>query len=210
MLILDKSAAIGIGSLIIFIAMILVAGMAASIMIQTMNSLEQQAMQTGQETLKDVSTGLRVTQVSGHQTNSLIDQLAIFVKTTAGSFDIDLNEAVISISDSASQSILDYDSNVFSNNVSNGLFGTLSSDSLTATTYGLMVVRDFDSSCSDTGPIINDDDLVVLLVNSTAVFSGIGPRKEVFGDVIPEQGMSGVIGFTTPSAFINTIIELQT
>ena len=34
----EKSASIGIGSLIIFIAMILVAGMAASVVIQTMNT----------------------------------------------------------------------------------------------------------------------------------------------------------------------------
>ena len=46
--------------------MILVAGIAASVFIQTMNSLEQQALLTGQETLKDVSSGLRVTHVSGY------------------------------------------------------------------------------------------------------------------------------------------------
>ena len=51
MLLFEKNAAIGIGSLIIFIAMILVAGIAASVIIQTMNSLEQQALQTGLETM---------------------------------------------------------------------------------------------------------------------------------------------------------------
>ena len=53
----DDDAAVGIGSLIMFIAMIIVAGMAASVMIQTMNSLEEQAMTTGRETIRDVSSG---------------------------------------------------------------------------------------------------------------------------------------------------------
>ena len=50
----DDNAAVGIGSLIMFIAMIIVAGVAASVMIQTMNSLEEQAMTTGRETIRDI------------------------------------------------------------------------------------------------------------------------------------------------------------
>jgi len=47
------------------------------------------------------------------------------------------------------------------------------------------------------------------MVNTTSCFSGLDVRKSVFGNVVPEQGISGVIGFTTPSTFVNTIIELQ-
>jgi flagellin FlaB len=205
----DENAAIGIGTLIIFIAMILVAGMAASVIIQTMNSFEQQALQTGQDTIRDVSSGLKVTQVSGYNSNSLIDQIAIFVETTSGSEDIDLAEAFISISDSSKQSILNYSTSSFSSSVSGGLFGTLNSSHLTATIYGIMVVRDVDSSCTSTNPVINDEDLVILLVNTTDCFSGISTRTEVFGDIVPEFGMSGVISFTTPSAYIDTIVDLQ-
>ena len=57
--------------------------------------------------------------------------------------------------------------------------------------------------------IINDDDFVVLLINTTDCFSGLSTRKEVSGKVMPEQGISGVISFTTPSAFVDTIIDLQ-
>ena len=92
---LDKNAAIGIGSLIIFIAMILIAGIAASVMIQTMNILEQQALSTGAETVGDISSGLRVTHVSGWQIGTTIDKIAIFIRTIAGSGAIDLNYAYI-------------------------------------------------------------------------------------------------------------------
>jgi flagellin FlaB len=209
MLLSEKNAAIGIGSLIIFIAMILVAGIAASVFIQTMNSLEQQALQSGQEAIKDVSSGLRVTQVSGYNNGSTITKVAIFLKTTAGSDYIDLTYTYISLSDTSKEVILDLNTSTFSSAVSGGLFGTLNDSNLTSTTYGLMIIRDVDNSCTITSPIINSDDLAVLLVNTTACFSGLDTRTEVTGNVVPEYGISGVIGFTTPSSFINNIIELQ-
>ena len=204
----DKNAAIGIGSLIIFIAMILVAGLAASVIIQTMNSLEQQVMQTGQEVMKDISSGLKVAFVSGYN-NSIIDQLAIIIRTTAGSDEIDLNYTYISLSNTSKQVILNYSNSIFSDNVSNGLFDTLNSSLLTSTNYGIMIIRDIDNSCTINNPIINSDDMVVLLVNTTQCFSGIAPRTEVYGNIVPENGISGVISFTTPSVYINKIIELQ-
>jgi flagellin FlaB len=205
----EENAAIGIGSLIIFIAMILVAGIAASVFIQTMNSLEQQALKSGQEAIKDVSNGLRVTQVSGYNNGSTISQIAIFLRTTAGSDYIDLTYTYISLSDTSKSVILNLNSSLYSSTVSGGLFGTLDDSALTSTTYGLMIVRDVDNSCTTTNPIINTDDLVVLLLNSTACFTGIDTRTEITGNVVPEYGISGVISFTTPSSYINTIIELQ-
>jgi len=205
----DNRAAIGIGSLIIFIAMIMVAGIAASVIIQTMNSLEQQAMDTGRETVRDISSGFRVTQINGYKSGTKISQLAIFIKTIAGSDTIDLNEAYISLSDSVNQVILNYTTRCFASSVSGGLFSTINSTNLTASTFGLIVIRDFDGSCTSSDPSVNSDDLVVLMVNTTKCFSGIDTRKKVFGSIVPEYGIDGVIGFTTPSVFVDMIIELQ-
>ena len=152
---------------------------------------------------------MRVTQVSGYSNGSSITQLAIFVKPTAGSDDIDLSYAYLSLSDTSKQVILNYTSKCFSSTVSNGLFGTLNSSNLSATTFGVMVVRDADGSCTSSNPSINNDDLVVLLVNTTKCFSGITTRTTVSGSVIPEHGISGGIRFSTPGAYVDTIIELQ-
>jgi flagellin FlaB len=205
----NQLASIGIGSLIIFIAMILVAGIAASVIIQTMNLLQQQAMQTGEQTMKDISSGVKITHVSGYNNGSKITQLALFLSPSSGSDEIDLNYAYISLSDTSNKVILAYNNTCFSSSVSNGLFSTLNASNLTATTYGVMVVRDIDGSCNTLSPTINKDDMVVLLINTTKCFSGIATRTKISGKVIPEQGISGIIYFTAPNAFVDTIIDLQ-
>ena len=57
--------AIGIGAMIVFIAMVLVAGIAASVLVQTSGRLETQAMRSGQETIAEVSSGINVFDIVG-------------------------------------------------------------------------------------------------------------------------------------------------
>lgn len=189
--------------------MILVAGIAASVLIQTMNSLEEQAMTTGMETIRDVSSGISVSHVSGWNDGSTINQIGIFIETIAASEDLDLTYTYISLSDSTTTSILNYSTSHFSSTVSSGLFETLDDTTLTASTYGIMVIRDVDESCTETSPVINTGDLVVLLVNTSQCFSGIDPRDDVMGTIEPEVGISGVIAFSAPSAFTHAILDLQ-
>lgn len=204
----DEKAAMGIGSLIIFIAMILVAGIAASVMLQTMNSLEQKAMTTGQETIRDISTGIRVTHETGYSNTSKINRLAVFIKPIAGSDGIDLGYAYLQLSDTNTQVILNYTSNIFSDNLSGGVFSSVNFSNLSASTYGVVVVRDTDDSCSSNNPVINENDLVALVLNCSKCFNGLSTRTKVTGKIVPEYGISGVLSFTTPSSFVDTIIEL--
>ncbi|KYK20617.1 hypothetical protein AYK25_08800 [Thermoplasmatales archaeon SM1-50] len=206
---MNLDADIGIGAMIIFIAMILVAGITASVMMQTMDSLQQQALQTSQDTIRDISSGLKVTYVSGYVENQTITQLAIFVRTIASSDTIDLNYGILAISDSTIKVILNYSNDFFSSTVSDGLFGTLNVSSLNSDRFGILVIRDIDGSCTATRPVIDNEDLVALLVNTAACFSGLESRTEVNGAIYPEYGIPGVISFTTPSSFVHTIIDLQ-
>ena len=80
--------AIGIGAMIVFIAMVLVAGIAASVLIQTSTRLESQAMATGQETIAEVSSGLSVFDIIGKK-NTDLQYLAITVRARAGAPDIE-------------------------------------------------------------------------------------------------------------------------
>ncbi len=55
----------GVGTLIIFIAMIIVAAVAATVLIQTAYMLQQQAMETGDIAIQDVATGFKVITIQG-------------------------------------------------------------------------------------------------------------------------------------------------
>ncbi len=188
--------------------MIISAGVAASVVLQTMDSMQQQALQTSQETLRDISSGIRLTHVSGYISNNSITTLCFFVKTTAGSNAIDLSESRLQLSDTDKVPILRYDNSSFSETVSNGLFQTLNMSNITNTEYGILVIRDLDNSCTSQNPVINQNDLVGLMVNTTACFNGISARTSISGKIVPEQGISAIIGFTVPSAFTDSIIDL--
>ncbi len=188
--------------------MLLVAGVTASVIIQTMNSFQQQALRTATETIQSISSGLKVTHISGYYNGTVVTQLAFFVTPIAGSESVDIKYTYFSISDSTNKIVLGYSNESFSSSVSNGLFGTINASNLTSSTFGVMIIRDIDLSCSANSPIMNNGDLLVLLINTTACFSGIDTDTDVSGNVVPENGISGSIAFTTPSFFTSTIIDL--
>jgi len=138
----------------------------------------------------------------------LINKIAIGITSNAGSPSVDLAQTIVEISDSTEKYVLAY---------GNGLTNTSSIDGSVfdiatfgdATTFDLIVYQDADDSCSLTNPVINFGDHVVLAVNTSAIFSGLEPRKEVNGLIIPEEGAPGIIGFTTPASLTDMILKLQ-
>ena len=133
----DEVGSIGIGAMIVFIAMVLVAGIAASVLIQTSTTLESQAMATGSETTHEVAGGIAVFDLEGHTSGAggVVDALAITVRARAGSPEIDLNETIIMLTEGTTKVLLAYDfadSNHFnaSVNTSNSSILRLNSDIL--------------------------------------------------------------------------------
>ena len=59
----NKKADMGIGTLIIFIAMILVAAIAASVLISTTGALQNKALSTGKATTAEVGTSITAIEV---------------------------------------------------------------------------------------------------------------------------------------------------
>jgi flagellin FlaB len=97
---------IGIGTLIIFIAMVLVAAVAAAVLIQTSGVLQQDAMSTGREASKEVSSNLQIQQIEGFRSkytdtnmSSSIDALKLTIGLNAASEPVDINQVVITVSD---------------------------------------------------------------------------------------------------------------
>jgi flagellin FlaB len=207
----ENKGSIGIGAMIVFIAMVLVAGIAASVLIQTSTTLESQALATGRETTAEVSSGLAVVSISGNNSSGLIQHLAIVVRTRAGSADIDLAETVIEISDSSTKNFLTYDESTCI--LADWINGTIFNDSnypSDATHFTVIVLEDADGSCSSpNSAVINSGDYVILGVNTFQCFAGLSPREDVWGLVMPEDGSPGVIHFGCPSSFTEDVVELQ-
>jgi flagellin FlaB len=208
-------AATGIGTMIIFIAMVLVAGIAASVLIQTSSRLESQAMTTGTETTEEVAGGVSIDDVSGHVTTDM-DLLAVTIRVRAGSPNIDLNHTILEISDGTTRVLLSYDNvDVTHYNATidadGDLFGTGNISTLTNEQFGIIVLDDPDSSMTRFNPVINRGDKIVLTINATACFlgDGIKERTYVFGRVLPEIGSPGIISFTTPASYSDTVYDLQ-
>ncbi|MWV41949.1 archaellin/type IV pilin N-terminal domain-containing protein [Natrialba sp. INN-245] len=92
----DRRGQVGIGTLIIFIAMILVATIAAGALIHTAGTLESQAQATGEESAQQVSSGLVVFSSVGEVSDDgEIETVEITVGPTPGSGAIDLESLVV-------------------------------------------------------------------------------------------------------------------
>jgi flagellin FlaB len=208
----DDIGDMGIGAMIVFIAMVLVAGIAASVLIQTANRLEIQAMTTGQETTREVSTGLAVIDIEGQNTGGLITEMTVTVRARAGSGDIDLSQTIIELTDGSVKTLLTYDPNALQFNLSDDEDGDIFATgnwNMTNEHFGILVLQDEDSSLSASNPVINRGDLVMLTINADDCFSGgFSPRDDVWGLVSPEQGASGIFAFRVPSSLTEQVYDL--
>ena len=209
---------IGIGAMIVFIAMVLVAGIAASVLIQTSTKLETQAMATGSETTAEVASGIAVFDVLGYAASgSDISKLLIGVRPRAGSDGIDLSTAFVEISDSATKVLLTYNSSYYLDPGIVGLSDIFANDtlfptgntSLSATDFGVLVLEDADGSLSSSAPVMNRGDKVYLCINTTATHSDLAVRTDIWGIIVPEEGAPGMITFTTPASYTDTVMDLQ-
>jgi len=214
----EDVGSIGIGAMIVFIAMVLVAGIAASVLIQTSTRLESQAMSSGQETIEEVSSGVAIFDITGSIVTANLDirYLAVTVRARAGSPDIDLNHTSILFSDGTDKCLLRYDyvdAAHFEDDVTGDLFATDNWDQLTDEEFGILVIEDADNSLSQFTPVINKGDKVALSVQcgpGTGAFAAFIPeRTDVFGRILPEVGSPGIITFTTPASYNDIVIDRQ-
>lgn len=197
----DDEGAIGIGTMIVFIAMVVVAAVAAAVLINTSGNLQRKSQETGSETQKQVSSNTFVRDILGNVTdddgdgNDEVTNVTWYLALAPGADAVDLENLVLRWKHDADLEDLTYNAT-----------GSSSCNNLTD---GFCVVDVFDADDTATS-VLNPGDRVKLWVGlNVARDEGLAPREEVDILFMPEVGTPVDASFKTPASFSAAWVDLD-
>jgi len=202
---MDGRGQVGIGTLIVFIAMVLVAAIAAGVLINTAGLLQQRAQTTGKEASEQTSSGLDIITVSGDVTpagnSRYVDLINLTIKLRPGSQDIDLGELIVVYIDKNTEATLTC-------NVSASGGQTVSNwDKVDwSKEFAVTWIKDDDGSLQTNGnsdPVMNShEDTAKIYLNLSAICSGygLGEGEKATVKLIPPVGAASSHVIITPES----------
>jgi archaellin len=223
----ENHAMVGIGTLIVFVAMVLVSAIAAMVLLQTSESVKYKANEVTRETLEEVTNGINIVGLSGYADANLtkIEYLGICVKLRAGSDNLDFNKTLLYIvHNNLTVLSLNWenktdDGNLYNNKSngsiarrvsSDGIYHTLNYNCLDSLTYGLIALRDKDDSIANSFGL-GKADLAMIIIDLTDALPqthGLLVGEELSGRIVPEFGSEQLFIVNAPNAFYNRVIDL--
>lgn len=173
----NDTADVGIGTLIIFIAMVLVAAVAAAVLIQTSGILQQKAQQTGKEATSEVTSNLKIMSVIGNYTGTNMTEFEVAIENAAGGSNIDFKQVVINYIDSGRTDTLNYSANA---------------------TAGKNFSYVEQRSVSTANQVLSPGELGIITIKPT---TGLGLRGKATIQIVPETGTMVLKDIVAPTTW---------
>ncbi len=186
----DDRGQVGIGTLIIFIALVLVAAVAAGVLIDTSGQLESRASDTGADAQAEVSNQVEVISATGVASDDTdgVEQIELVVKKSPGADPIDLRDATIQYTSSSSSATLS------------------ESDSLDSSAFTVTGI-----STTDTPEVLSSSsDRVRLTIDANQVEGGsdLSAGSNVDLEIVDQSGASTVYGVNIPDVLTGDYVSV--
>jgi len=186
----------GVGTMIIFIAMILVAAVAASVLIGTANKVREQAQNTGNQAINDVASGFVVQDVTGTVKSdfSSITDLTVQMRLQAGSPSINMDQVSITVVTGSYNKLLTF---VAGSGAAHG--GAVGGTSYSANNTGS------STTWQTSDHVVKQGDLISVTI--TGLTLGLSQSASI--KIVPAYGTSTLVSFVTPSYYSTGLVELR-
>jgi len=179
----DDRGQVGIGTLIVFIAMVLVAAIAAGVLINTAGDLQSQASDTGTETQQAVANQIEVVHAyaeTGDTSDDQFEDLNLVIKKSAGSDVIDMTSATVQYTSESDSVTLEHD------NDAEPADESFQTSDATDT-------EEEKTSLTDTG------DRILLQIDVDGVDEALQPGDSATVNIVDQSGAQFTYGVTMPA-----------
>jgi flagellin FlaB len=189
----DKRAEMGVGTMIIFIAMVLVAAVAASVLISTANKVREQAQNTGDQAINNVASGFVVQDVTGQVDTGAMNILTIHMRLQAGSPAINMDLVSVEVITGTTATTYEF------------------AAAPSATEYGA-VNSNLAYWTADGNHVVQQGDMITVTLGTASTGAaplGLGFSASATVKIVPAYGSATLISFVTPSYYDTTYVELK-